>query len=81
MSAGLFVSGVLFTVTIEMTAFVFTLILLQVCGNKLGGKIMKEQIIPIERANEETINALIELGYLYVDENGLHVVGQEKTNN
>ena len=42
---------------------------------------MKEPIIPIERANEETINALIELGYLYVDENGLHVVDQQKTNN
>ena len=39
---------------------------------------MKEPIIPIERANEETINLLIENGYLYVDEKGLHVVDTQK---
>ena len=39
---------------------------------------MKAPIIPIKRANEETINALIELGYLYVDENGLHVTEETK---
>lgn len=33
---------------------------------------METPIIPIERASEETVNALIELGYLYVDDNGIH---------
>lgn len=40
---------------------------------------MKAPIIPIENANKKTINALVELGYLYVDETGIHVT--EQTNN
>lgn len=32
---------------------------------------MKKQIIPIERASENTINALIEAGVLVVTEDGL----------
>ena len=32
---------------------------------------MKKQIIPIERASESTINALIEAGILVVTEEGL----------
>jgi hypothetical protein len=32
---------------------------------------MKKQIIPIERASESTINALIESGVLVVTEDGL----------
>ena len=39
---------------------------------------MKTPIIPIEKANEETVKALIELGYLYVDESGLHVTEETK---
>ena len=34
---------------------------------------MKKPIIPIPKANEETVQALIDAGYLYVDENGIHV--------
>ena len=34
---------------------------------------MKTPIIPIERAGEETVTALIESGILYVDDQGLHV--------
>lgn len=30
-------------------------------------------MIPIPRASEETVTALIEKGILYVDENGIHV--------
>lgn len=40
---------------------------------------MKTPIIPIEKADEKTINILMELGYLYVDETGIHVA--EQTNN
>ena len=39
---------------------------------------MKTPIIPIEKTDEETINALVELGYLYVDENGIHATEQTK---
>lgn len=39
---------------------------------------MKAQIIPIEQADEKVIKALIELGYLYVDENGIHAAEQRK---
>lgn len=35
---------------------------------------MKEQILPIKRASEETINFLIKVGILYVDETGIHVI-------
>ena len=35
---------------------------------------MKKQIIPIERASESTINALIEAGVLVVTEEGLKCV-------
>lgn len=38
---------------------------------------MKTPIIPIEKADKKTINALIELGYLYVDETGIHVAEQK----
>ena len=38
----------------------------------------KTPIIPIEKADEKTINALVELGYLYVDENGIHAKEQNK---
>jgi hypothetical protein len=38
---------------------------------------MKTPIIPIENADEKLINVLIELGYLYVDENGIHVAEQK----
>jgi hypothetical protein len=38
---------------------------------------MKTPIIPIEKAEEKTINLLIELGYLYVDENGIHAAEQK----
>lgn len=37
---------------------------------------MKTPIIPIKRAEEKTIKALIDAGYLYVDENGIHVTEQ-----
>ena len=30
-------------------------------------------MIPVERANEETIKALLDAGILYVDETGIHV--------
>lgn len=33
---------------------------------------MKKPIIPISRVDDKTIDALIRLGYLYVDENGIH---------
>lgn len=33
---------------------------------------MKTPIIPIEKADEKTVNALIKAGYLYVDNNGIH---------
>ena len=42
---------------------------------------MKTPIIPIEKANEETIKALIDAGYLYVDENGIHVTDQKTRKN
>ena len=32
----------------------------------------KTPIIEIPKADEKTINLLIELGYLYVDESGIH---------
>ena len=38
----------------------------------------KKPIIPIKKASEETIKALINAGYLYVDENGIHAVEQKK---
>ena len=38
---------------------------------------MKTPIIPIEKAEEKTINLLIELGYLYVDENGIHAKDEQ----
>lgn len=41
---------------------------------------MKAPIIPIEKANEETVNALIKAGYLYVDETGIHVTEQTNKN-
>lgn len=34
---------------------------------------MGKPIITIERANENTIQALIDLGVLYTDETGIHV--------
>lgn len=34
---------------------------------------MKEPMIPIQRANESTIKALIDAGILYVDDTGIHV--------
>jgi hypothetical protein len=42
---------------------------------------MKTPIIPIKRASEETIKALVDAGYLYVDENGIHVSEQTKNEN
>lgn len=39
---------------------------------------MNTPIIPIKNADEKTINALVELGYLYVDENGIHAIEQNK---
>ena len=39
---------------------------------------MKTPIIPIEKASEETIKALIDAGYLYVDDNGIHAKEQTK---
>lgn len=42
---------------------------------------MKEPIIPIEKASEETIKALIDAGYLYVDEYGIHAVEQKTRKN
>ena len=38
---------------------------------------MQTPIIPIEKANEKVIKALIDLGYLYVDENGIHAAEQK----
>ena len=37
---------------------------------------MKTPIIPIKKADDKTINALVELGYLYVDGNGIHATEQ-----
>lgn len=34
---------------------------------------MKEPIIAVERASEATIEFLIKVGILFVDENGIHV--------
>ena len=39
---------------------------------------MKTPIIPIEKADDKVIEALIDAGYLYVDENGIHVTEQTK---
>lgn len=39
---------------------------------------MKTPIIPIEKADEKTINLLIELGYLYVDEKGIHATEKKQ---
>lgn len=41
------------------------------------GQAMQTPIIPIERASEKTVMALIESGILYVDAEGIHVT--EKT--
>lgn len=41
---------------------------------------MKQPIIPIKNADNETVKALIKAGYLYVDNNGIHVVEQVKEN-
>lgn len=38
---------------------------------------MKTPIIPIEKAEDKVIKALIDLGYLYVDENGIHAAEQK----
>lgn len=38
----------------------------------------KQAIIPIKQASNETIKALINAGYLYVDNDGLHVVDVEQ---
>ena len=38
---------------------------------------MKTPIITIEKAEEKVIKALIDLGYLYVDENGIHAAEQK----
>lgn len=38
---------------------------------------MKMPIIPIERAGEDTVVALIESGILYVDAQGLHVTEKQ----
>lgn len=37
---------------------------------------MKTPIIPIKKADDKTINVLVKLGYLYVDETGIHVTEQ-----
>lgn len=39
---------------------------------------MQKPIIPIENADEKTISALVQLGYLYVDDNGIHATEQTK---
>lgn len=39
---------------------------------------MKQPIIPIEKADEKTINALVQLGFLYVDDNEIHATEQTK---
>lgn len=39
---------------------------------------MKTPIIPIEKADDKTIEALINAGYLYVDENGIHAKEQNE---
>ena len=38
---------------------------------------MKTPIIPIEQAEEKVIKALIDAGYLYVDENGIHAKDEQ----
>ena len=38
---------------------------------------MGKPIITIERANEKTIQALIDLGVLYTDETGIHVSDEQ----
>lgn len=38
---------------------------------------MQTPIIPIERASEKTVMALIESGILYVDDQGLHVTEKQ----
>ena len=38
---------------------------------------MQTPIVPIEKADEKVIKALIDLGYLYVDENGIHAAEQK----
>lgn len=38
---------------------------------------MKMPIIPIERAGEKTVTALIESGILYVDAEGIHVMEKQ----
>ena len=40
---------------------------------------LKKPIIPIERASESTINALIEAGILYVSENELKCIEPDQT--
>ena len=39
---------------------------------------MNTPIIPIKNADEKTVKLLIELGYLYVDENGIHARERNK---
>lgn len=40
---------------------------------------MKTPIIPIERANEKLINALMDMGILYTDESGIHVTEKKES--
>lgn len=39
---------------------------------------MKAPIIQIKQADEKVVKALIDLGYLYVDESGIHATEQTK---
>ena len=62
-----------------VTGIMFTFLVLVVFGCLwvlfFGGKKEEtaETIVQINEADEETIAALIKLGYLYEDESGIHV--------
>lgn len=37
----------------------------------------QKNIIPIERASEKLIGALIKIGIIYIDETGMHVINSK----
>lgn len=64
-----FVIGIMFTF---MVLVLFGSLWVFFFGGKTEENNLKT-IVPINQADEETVAALIKLGYLYEDENGIHV--------
>ena len=64
-----FVTGIMFTFLVLV---LFGCLWVFFFGDKKEKDTVKT-IVPINEADEETVEALIKLGYLYRDEDGIHV--------